>query len=138
MSEAEGVGIAGRRRVDDRAAVRAAVPAAHALRVARNLAVVVRADHVDGVGQAGRRVDVFVVPALARAEVIRRVVRARGRVRRQLLPAVVGRRERIAVPGGTVEPAACEASSAAAVWPALSVRQKLDGCVPPLAVPSVR
>src|SRR5207253_11127143 len=65
------------------------VAAADALRVAWDRAVVVRADDVDGVGQAGRRVDVLVVPALACAEIIRRVVRARRRRRGQLLPAVI-------------------------------------------------
>ena len=122
-----------------RTAVRAAVAAADALRVARQLAVLEGADHVDRVRQAGRRVDVLVVPALRRAEVVRREVRARRRLRRQLLPAVVGSGT---VPGSGAarRPAACDASSAAAGWSALSVRQKLARAVwwPPLAVPSVR
>src|SRR5205085_5622754 len=88
-----GVRITGGRRVDDRAAVRAAAPATDALRVARELVVVVRADHVHRVGQAGRRVDVLVVPALRGADVVRRVVGTRGRLRGQELPAVVGRGE---------------------------------------------
>ena len=64
-------------RVEHLAAVRAAVSAADALRVARLLAVLVGADHVDRVGHAGRRVDVLVVPALRPAEVDRREVRVR-------------------------------------------------------------
>ena len=45
-------------------------------------------------------------------------------------------------PGGTVEPAACDASSAAAGWSALSVRQKFPAFGPAgpavFAVPSSR
>src|SRR5205814_1661249 len=73
----DGLGVARRRRVEHGAPVRTAVAAADALRVTGLLAVVIRADHIDRVGQSGRRVDVLVVPALARAEIDRRIVRAR-------------------------------------------------------------
>src|SRR5256885_9123998 len=57
-------------------------------------AVLVRPDHIDRVGQARRRVDVGVVPALAGTEVERCVVGARSRARGEQLPAVVDGRER--------------------------------------------
>src|SRR5439155_19685933 len=91
-----GIRVACRVRVEDAAAVRAAVPAADAFRVTWKLAVLERAEDVDRIGQTGRGVNVLVVPTLPRAEVKRGVVGARGSVRRQLLPAVVGRGERVA------------------------------------------
>src|SRR4029450_8536548 len=75
-------------RVEDAAPVRAAVAAADALRVARQLAVLEGADHVHAVRQTLRRVDVLVVPALRPAEVVRGEEWARRALRRQLLPAV--------------------------------------------------
>ena len=138
-----GVWIACRRRVDDRTPVGAAVAAADALRVAGKFTVVVRADDVHGVGQSGRRINVLVVPALAGARVDGRVVGAGGRARCQLLPAVVGGRERVASSGaGPSIPSPARRAAAAAVWSPLSVRQKLPAVAlpdPPLfAVPSTR
>ena len=117
-------------RVDHGAAVRAAVAAADAVRVTRLLAVLVRADHVDRVGQARRRVDVLVVPALAGAEVDRGVVRARRRVRRSASASRCTSPGTDSRPGGAVAPAAWDASSVAAGWLALSVPPEVRGSGP--------
>ena len=89
------IGIARCVRVEDFAAVGAAVAAADAVRVARLLAVLVRTDDVHRVGHPGRRVDLLVIPALRPAEVVRCEVRIARRLGRQLLPAGVGRGERM-------------------------------------------